>query len=271
MNFSEFLKQWRTQKDIATAKEHYEELGGEKKLGISLRHFQQIEAGKYPPSEQLLLVVFNRVQASDRHVVVTSFFNSIFGPLENSKGLLEFLMRNLSPAIGEETKSIWESGRRLMTYSDAQLDYLSSHPEAMRFHKRLLLLEDCTIDRSPVPQSMLKALQDLDLIEVKGRNVVPSRSLYRLPHFENSGPRSVAKATDHILKLVDLYVSREGSQKQELSFGLQMVTPVVANRILEQMRAFKRWVQSLATTDTGPNVSPLIYVGFAKELDRKEL
>ncbi len=156
-------------------------------------------------------------------------------------------------------------------YSDSQLDYLVENPDALQLHKRVLLYESLPVKSCHLSQKQLKQLENLDLIEVTSGVIKPSRTLYRLPHYDNSSPRSVAKASNYILKHIDLYASREGSPHQELSYAVQMVSPAVAERILEQMRAFKRWVQSLASKDVGPQVKPFIMVGFAKQLENKEL
>lgn len=271
MNLSDFLKRRRTQKNLATAKEHYEELGGEVALGISLRHFQQIEAGKYPPSETLLAVLFANCKNSEKRDLVLAYFSSVFDHSAVAAPLLNYLEQYLSPAIETETKSLWESARRLMTYTEEQLTYLTENRESMRFHRRVMLLGEVKKQDCSLSTDRLKKLESLDLITVSANKIEPSRNLYRVPNYDNSGPRIVGKATDYILRHVELYGAREGSPDQELSYAMQMVSAPTAVRILEQMRAFKRWVQSLASTDTGPEMSPLLFVGLVRKIDRKEL
>ncbi|MGK5088564.1 hypothetical protein WDW86_13480 [Bdellovibrionota bacterium FG-2] len=271
MNFSEFLKERRAQKNIATSKDHYEELGGEKVLGISLRHFQQIESGKHPPSEALLTILFSKVPASARRTVVLAYFLSVFSDNNANKPLLSYLEQHLSPAIESESKSLWESTKRLMMYSEEQLDYLTQNPDALRFHRRILLLDREPKDQCPLTKEKLKKMVSLDLITISGNEILPSRTVYRIPHFDNSSPRLVGKATDYIFKQVEVYSAREGAADQELSYAMQMVSHSTAERILEQMRVFKRWVQSLASTDVGPGVSPLLFVGLVRKIDRREL
>jgi transcriptional regulator with XRE-family HTH domain len=271
MNFSEFLRQWRAQKNLATAKEHYEELGGEKSLGITLRHFQQIESGKHAPSEALLAALFSKTPASARKALVMAFFKTAFAENAGAASLITYLEQHLSPAIETESKSLWESTRRLMMYSEEQLDYLEKNPDAFRLHRRVMLLEKISKFECNLSRDKLKMLESLDLIVIAPDGIKPSRTLYRIPHYDNSSPRAVGKATDYILKHLDHYSAREGSPGQELSYAMQMVSPAVADRVLEQMKAFKRWVQSLASTDVGPEVSPLLFVGFVRSLDRREL
>ena len=271
MNFADFLRQRRTNKNIATAKEHYESLGGEKVLQISLRHFQQIESGKYPPSETLLAALFDKTSPSDRRALVLSYFRSVVGEKNIGGALLEYLEQHLSPAVESETKSLWDTTKKLMIYSEDQLDFLTQNTDAMRLHKRLLLLGNTHKSKVNLPKDKLKKLEDLNLIEIADGVIKPSRGLYRIPNYENSNPRAVSKASDYIMKHAELFISKEGSANQELSYAMQMVTPSVAQRILEQMTAFKKWVQSLASSEEGPNMMPFLFVGFAKQIDRKEL
>lgn len=271
MNFSDFLKKRRTQKKLASARDHFDELGGEEVLGISLRHFQQIESGRYPPSEKLLAVLFLRTPAPERRTLVVAYFRSIFGPIPGSEALIDYVDQHLTPALERESKSLWESGRKVMMYTEEQLDFLTKNADALRFHRRVLLLENLKKDQCPLKKEKLEQMIELDLLSLSGNEIRPSRTVYRIPNADNSGPRAVARATDYILKHLEVYAAREGSDEQELSYGMQMVSPAAAERILEQMKAFKRWVQSLASTEVGPEVSPLLFVGFARKIDRKEL
>jgi len=273
MNFSDFLKDRRTQKNIATAKEHYEDLGGEEKLGISLRHFQQIESGKHVPSAEILAALFAVTSASSRRTLVMAYFVSVF-PDTSSVGvspLLDYLEQHLAPAVETESTSLWEKTKRSMMYSEQQLDYLIQNPDAFQFHRRVMLLESTPKSDCKLTKEKLKRLETLDLVSVSGSEIRPSRTLYRIPHYDNSSPRVVGKATDYIFKHLDVYSAREGSSDQELAYAMQMVSEPVAEKILDQMRAFKRWVQSLASTDVGPKFVPLLFIGLVKQLDRKEL
>ncbi len=73
------------------------------------------------------------------------------------------------------------------------------------------------------------------------------------------------------MKHIDVFISREGSEKQELGYATQMVSRDVADRILEQLRYFKQWVQSLSMSDTTDKSVPFIFVGFAKTLEKRDL
>lgn len=271
MNFSDFLKARKLVKKISSTREHYEELGGQKTLGVALRQFQLVESGKYPPSESVLLALFAVTLASERHTLIKAYFRSTLGDEKNGPALLEYLENYLQPGIESSTKSVWESGRRIMIYRDEQLEFLINHPDASKLHKRVILYEKWPENRAGIPLSRLKAMESLDLVRLEEGNIFPSRTLYRLPRYEDSGSGSVSRAHDYIRKQIDVYGSREGASNQELGYAFQLVTPAVANRALKQVQAFKRWVQSTAATETSDDLVPLVFVVFAKALERKDL
>jgi len=268
MNFAQFLQDLKKRKKLTSAKDHYAELGGEKTLGISLRHFQQIESGKYPPSEKILARVFESVSASEKRVVLLAFFHSVFS---GKSPLIDYLDQHLLPEVEQEQTGLWESSEHSMLYSEEQLEFLSTHINAMRFHRRILLLGKCLKTECDLPPASLNRLVDLKLVVVEKQYIQTSRTRYRVPNFENSGPKAVTKSSDYILTHLDHYISREGSPHQELGYAMQMVSEVAAGRILDQMKAMKRWVHSLASTDSGKGTTPLLYVGFAKKIQSREL
>lgn len=282
MNFSNFLKERRSRLALRSSKEHYEELGGKDALGIELRQFQQIESGKYPPSEKILVGLFLKTPASQRHTLIKSYFESVLGALskqsegqkKGSQELIEFLETSVSPGVDSEEENAWQgsspNAKRLI-YSEDQLAYLIENPDAMRLHKRLTLYEVWPEDSAQLATEKIDQLEKMDLLRRDGGKLYPSRTLYRLPNYENSGPGPVAKAYEYIGKQVDMYSSKEGSPNQELGYGMQLVTPEVAKTIIEQMNAFKRWVQSNASSKTDDSVVPLIFVGFTKWLENREI
>lgn len=271
MKFSEFLKEFRTLKNLSTAKELHEYLGGEKVLGISVRHFQVIDSGKYQPSVELLMHVFNKVDTTDQKVLVLSYFLSVLGRNKNSKALLDFIENNLNPSVQTSKDNIWESGKQVMFYSEEQLDFFINNPDAMRFHKKAILYDRIELSKANIPSAKISKMVELELIEVKSNQIVPSRSIYRIPSYDNSAPRAVAKGTQYIQAHLDLYLSKEGNPNQKLVHALQLVKPSAAKRILEQMEAFKKWIQTTAESVPSDDLVPMAFIGFAKELNKKEL
>ncbi len=117
----------------------------------------------------------------------------------------------------------------------------------------------------------LNKLKELELISFEGKVIKPSSTLYRIPNSNISSPRSVAKASDYILKHIDLYISKEGSPNQELKYYMLMVEPHVAETILQQLNSFSLWVNSVGSTKTDDTVVPIVFFGFTKILERKDL
>ncbi len=274
MNFSTFLKERRSRLKLRSSKEHYEELGGKAQLGIELRQFQQIESGKYPPSEKVLVGLFQKTPSSQRHTLFRSYFRSVLLGMKGAKILNDFLETSLSPGIDSEEAGVWEAGnqeRPRRIYTEEQLNYLIENPDAMRLHKKLTLYEVWEESDAQIPSKKVDDLEGMDLLRRENGKLYPSNTLYRLPNYENSGPGPVSRAYKYIQTQVNLYASREGADNQELGYGMQLVTPEVAKTIVEQMNAFKRWVQSNASSKTDDSVVPLIFVGFTKWLEPREL
>jgi hypothetical protein len=273
MNFSEFLKQRRTQKNIKTTKAHYEELGGAKTLGISLRHFWLIESGKYPPSEKLLAIVFQATPGSDRKTLILSYFTSVYEDSPQGAILLRYLDEHMFPGPDTAQVGLWDSLPSPAMYSEEQLDFLIKNPDAMRFFHRVLLMEACPASDCQLPTYKLRQLQKLGLIRVSSdaKTIQSGERGYRIPLYSTSSPRVVAKASDYIMKEIELFISREGSPNQNLSCTTQMVHPAAANRVLEQTQAFSRWIKSLAVSEPSPDDVPVVHVNFAKRLEAREL
>ncbi len=274
MNFSTFLKERRNRLKLRSSKEHYEELGGKAQLGIELRQFQQIESGKYPPSEKVLVGLFQKTPSSQRHTLMKAYFRSVLTGMKGAKSLNDFLDTSLSPGIDSEEASVWEAEaevRPRRIYSEEQLDFLIKNADAMRLHKKLTLYEVWEESNAQTAKAKIDELERLDLLRREDGKLYPSNTLYRLPNYENSGPGPVAHSYKYIQGQVDLYASKEGAKNQELGYGMQLVTPEVAQTIVAQMNSFKRWVQSNASSKTDDSVVPLIFVGFTKWLEPREL
>jgi len=273
MNFAQFLERWKTQQKITTTTDLFQELGGERELGIKLRQFREIESGKTAPSTPLLIMLFDRLHGSEKKDLIVAFMESLTELKGRKKGkaILEYLQQSLIPPLEKTSNSLWDSGLAHMTYSAEQLEFLSSNTDAMRLHKKVLLLDKLPLSRSNVKKADLQRLKELELVDFDAKNIFPSRIAYRIPNYKDSSARLVAKASDYIMKHVDVYISKEGSEKQQLAYALQMVDKTAAPRILEQIESFKKWVQSLASRDSGENVVPIIFLGFAKQLEEREL
>jgi len=141
----------------------------------------------------------------------------------------------------------------------------------MRLHHRLLLWEFVSNQDLKGREETTKLLIKYDLAEEKPDGLYPTRTLFRVPNFENSAPSAVRWGTRYLLKHLDAYISEEGSPKQEGIYAIQLVDPSVAERINAEMRKFKQWVQRVASQGTEAHLVPYLMVGFGKQLDKREL
>ncbi len=272
MNFSRFLKSKRTKLNFQSLRQLYEYLGGEKFLGISFRQFQNLEAGNSPPTVETLAKVFSKEPTATRHTLVKSFFESHLNDQEFGEGLLKYLSKHLTTAL-EEGSFNWERSQHRQ-YSESQLDFLNKNREAMRFHRKLILFEKLPRETVSASQKLIKQMKEQELIHEDEKFIRPSIVRYRLPKYGTANPRMVAKGHEFILNQIDLFISKEGSPKQEFAYAFQTVDANIAKAALEQLRLLKEWIQSHVsseTPDSENSLVPLVFIGLAKELENHEL
>jgi hypothetical protein len=270
MNISDFLKVLKKEKNIKNTKDLYEKLGGAHILKVKLRTFQQIEKGDYVPSEDLIAIIFNQLRPSDKKTFIISYFRSLYRNNTNGNNLIGYLEKHLSNELESERNSLWDGGN-FSLYSDDQLSYLTQNTDALIFHRKLLYLEKLPTDKINLSKEKLIQLQKIGLINISKKSVNIADKRYKLPVFGNNSPRSVSRASDYILKQLELFIAKEGDQNQHLGYAGQLVSINVASKVLEQMVLLKSWIHSLASTDTSMEKNiPLLYVGFLKILNWKE-
>lgn len=272
MNFKGFLRSLRAKKNFASARELFEKLGAEQKLGMSLRNFQFVESGTNLPSTKFLGHLMLQVPRDEYRNSILAFFGSHFED-DPSHPILAYLEQYLAPALDVSQESIFDApDRTVMMYSDEQLKLLSQNTNAMRLHHRLLLWEKIEADQLHGREAAAEELLRLNLAE-RGENgsLLTSREIFQVPNYENSPPVAVLRSTQYLSAVRDAYVSSEGAPDQELSFALQLVTPSIARIALEQMLALKNWLHKMASPETKPGLVPFVFVSFGKRLSPKEL
>jgi hypothetical protein len=270
MDFSNFLRALRVKQNFASVSKQFEGFGGGKKLSTTLRNFQLVESGKSAPTPKLFMSVFRALPREEYKNAVIAFFESHIDSKKDSE-LLAFLDQQLTPAVTADNKSVFETTRSL-TYTAEQLAVLSKDSLAMKLHHRVLLwervsptdIQDC---EQIAKHLVVNALADR---EADG-GLKPPRTVYRVPSFETSSPQLVRSASKYFKSILDCYISEEGSSEQNVSFALQLVRPNIAHQILDQMAAFKRWVQNVATSETGPGLVPFLFLSYGKKLNQKDL
>ena len=270
MNFSDFIHDLKDRLNAKNIADLYRLLGGEEKVGISLRHFQSVENGSRTPPEALFVNLYKVIRPTDKKAFVISYLTSLLIK-EDSEQIISYLEKYLSPEIEKTQKNIWDS-RSSVYFTDEQVEFLIDNPDCFKFHKKLLLQEKIPLKLAPIKKSRLEEMKNLDLISINGKYILPFSTLCRLPTRETHGPKSVATASKYILKHLDVFLSREGTERQALGYGFQMVSEANAKRIHEQIISLKKWVQSLASTASDKELTvPLVFVGFSKAIEWKEL
>lgn len=273
MNFAEYLQNRQLHQNLTTAAEHYRKLGGKKKLGISVRHFQQISSGMRPPTEHLLSAIFDQVDVNDRRTITTAFFKSVLRGQKEGKLLIEYIENHLTPAIEGTTSSVWDKSKSVTFLNEEQMEFFISQPAALRCYQKVILLDQAKRDEVNLSQSNLEMMLKLGLVAIKNNVITPTNRLFRIPTFENSGASLVRMGSELIEKILGLYVSKEGNPKQEVHLRIQLVTRSAAERISEQFKNLNKWIQSLANDSdpSGPDLVPLIFYGVTKVMEKKDL
>lgn len=255
--------------NFASVRKQFEGLGGEKKLSTALRNFQLVESGRSPPTTKLFLSLFRSLPREEYKNAVTAFFESHLDPKKDAE-LLAYLDQNLSPAVASDNRSVFETTKSL-TYSAEQLEILTKDLDAMRLHHKVFLWERVSPTELQGREATAKKLVAHQLAERDADGgLKPARAVYRVPSFETAPPALVRSASKYFDSILDAYISEEGSARQNVSFALQLVSPHIAHQILAQMAAVKRWVQNVASSDTGPGLVPFLFMSYGKQLEDKE-
>jgi len=271
MNFAGFIKSQVRNNRFATSLQYYKSLGGKDVLGVTSRYFWYVEREERKPSAKLLSRMLQHVSPSDKKTIIISFFKSIFEDPSEAAPVIEYLEKYLFPEVEKTSKSVWDSREKVLFYTEDQLDFLNKNHDALALFKHALLKDSVPRHQIQMDRKKLKTLESLGLIEIKEHIIVPTNNAFRLPSYQNSQPRAVAKAFDYVMNHVDIYASKEGSSSQQFNYAMQMVKPAVARVINQQMVSFKKWIQSFAETSNEPDLVPMLYVGFSKNLENKEL
>ena len=269
MDFAEFLLKRKMKFNFSTTKEHYDSLGGQTGLSMTLRHFREIESGNQKPPEKLFEVLFNKVSLGEKKELVVAYFNSTLSS-KTSKLVGDFIEKTMMSAP-PTAENIWNTKTLSAFYTSEQLDYLIKNEDALLFHKKVLLYDKISEQGATLSKTKLDRLVELDLISLSKGYYTTFRQIYRLPRYDVSIPKEVEKATEYILKNRDIFFLNQGSQDQDLSYVFQLVDKDMIPVILEQLKVFKEWVQSFAQPVPTPTSKPLLFISFSRALNEKDL
>lgn len=274
MTFSLFLKQLKHRRGIKSSKDHYNTLGGEEDLKISLRHFQDIESGKHPPSEEVFVKVFNQLESLYKKDCLLSYLTSKLQDVNDASSVVEFIDSSVKLTIPSEKKDYWDSKLdQYKEYTKEQLTFLSSFDDALRLHKRLLLYDNerVSIESIKIEKSILQKMKELKLIKTDGKYISVNSSYSRVPRFESSTPSTLSSATNFILENINAFIAKEGSETQGLFYASQLMDRDAATKVISTQENIKGEIHALASDKPTENCVPFVFVSFCKILDKKEL
>ena len=109
------------------------------------------------------------------------------------------------------------------------------------------------------------------MAQLRGSKILPSKSLFRIPTPENSGPSLVRLGNDLIKQVLSMYLSPDGHPNQSVHYRIQLVARSSVIRIVEQLESLNRWIQSLAIEETEPDSVPFVFYGVTRTLEQREL
>jgi hypothetical protein len=268
MKFSQFIMDLLLHKNCRSAAELYDELGAEKKLHISLRTFRAVASGQIPPSLKLMSALFVQLPLHLKKDCVTSYFESSLEEGKEKELLCSFLSEEIKVAIGDDVESLW-SVREPQLFSEKQLKYLASSSEIVRLYNRLVCYGSVSEAelKNDAYVAVMKNFEKLGIAKKQGSKFIRTKEAYRLPHQDNSPRDLVAPTSDFIVKHVETFLAREGAQgEQELGYAFHTCRKRDAEKILEQMVNFKKWVQKFALSEDHPDEVAFVWVDFARIL-----
>lgn len=269
--FKDFLELHRTNYGIASVKDQYLNFGGQSVLGISLRHFQQLSAGTRLPTEMFIEKIIGQLPKNEHKPLLLSYFRcKINSPgRSNLVHYLEGELHDLKPM----PESIWSQSKPQMFFSEKQMNFLIDNPNLLRFYFLLSLLKKTNRKPCALSDEEQQALQDLDLIEIQEDLIFPTKDLLRIPTYETSTPASTALGIELIIKALEVFIDKRGSNKQITGFTLHFVPTELLPKIDDQIDRLRRFVKSCGTDIDGKNVPkvPIMFSTFMKQLSSEEV
>jgi len=270
MKFKEFLVDLTKQKNCKSIAELFKTLGGERKLGITLRTFRAVYGGQIPPSHNFFTALFTDLPNHLRKDALVAYFDSSTENPKEREQITDYLSERLTVQISEEIQSLWQK-REPQLFSEKQLQFLSSSNEVVRIYNRIICHAgtDHSEMTTPDQKLILKKLTELGIIQVENGRFTPAKTLFRLPHQDNSPRELVVPATEFILRHLNAFIAKEGApQQQELGFSFHTCLKRDAEKILEQMKYFKRWVQNFGLTEDHPDEVSFVWIDFGRILQK---
>lgn len=276
MDIAEFLAERKKKYKFKTTTEHFDELGGEASLKMTLRNFRQIEAGKQRPTPTLFGLLFSKSPDSQKKILIRAYFKSMM-PEESSKAVDDFITVSMMD-YPEDQKNIWNMKIPLAYYSFEQLDYLSKNRDALLFHKQILLYRKIHESRASIPLKKIERLLELELISYNKPYYKGHRQIYMVPKFESSNTRDFIKAVEYILENQKIFLDQKGNEQQRLTYTMQLVEESFVPTLMNQTKKFQDWLKSFAQhipdsekEEAEGKLVPIINISFSRALSGGDL
>lgn len=269
MHFSLFLSELSYRFGCKTATALYNRLGGKNSLSMGIRQFQTIQSGKTKPTIDLLLAIFRNVEVDLFRPALHSYFHTVADETED-KNILLYLTAGLRHSISPPINTQFEDESKISLYTEDQIRFLKSNPEALRLHQKILLFNK--IKKTNESEKEIQDLCRVGLALIDGDDIISSASAYRIPTQFNSLPRTTSLSSEYIIEVLKTFLSFEGTENQKLEMVTQMVSKEHLPKILEETLKLKHWIQSLSQVDIDKdNSAPFIYISFSKALLKGEM
>ncbi len=270
--FGTYLEGLRERMACTSNAQLYQRLGG-RKLKVSLRQFTMLCAAQRRPNAELVAKLMGMLPPHENKLCLVAFVASQFkdSSTQEAQGLLTYLNTSLLQKHTETTQQFWNRPDAKRP-SESQLKTLIDDEETLRAHNKLLLEEKLTI--SEISPEVKQRLVSAKLAQVRGHNLVPEDSIFfRLPRYGSAPPKMVSLTNQYIAKVLEAYMSKEGSPLQSLEFAILQIRPDLFSVIQTQLTAFKNWVNSLSVDDPASEAlptQPFVFVTFGKLLSQGE-
>ena len=272
MNFSNYLKKRQIDFDYKTIKEHFEALGGQLELGITIRYFQQIVNGERPPTERILASIFSRTQPSEKKLIVIAYFKSTLESTKSTKELLAYLEGHLNHAIESSSSGFWKNDIQPHILNEEQLKFLITDRDILKAHNKILLFEK--VLQKSIDKNTLQKLIACKLVRIIENNVVPFNRYMIIPSMKNSDHHLSSLGTQYMMKVLDTFLSKEGHLRQKAETFCFLVPKESADKILLEIGNFIEWAKRFAKDapiKSNSNLVPFYVSLFAKEIEDRDL
>jgi len=256
------------QLECENASQLYSKLGGKDALEIGLRQFQIICAGKAKPTVGLLLTLLRNIKPDFYKEAIIAFFESLSDPTKD-KEILTYLNDSLRPSTSPPIKKQWLATKNELFYSESQLNFLKSNPEALRLHQRVLFYESVELNFNE--KNVASELEKYGLVKIIENKLVCTGTSFRIPTELNSPPRITRLSSEYIVECLRNFLSFEGSTNQKFDMVTQFVSKKNADYIFNELMGLKEYIRSLGQAEQSDDSIPIIYIGFSKLLLKGEL